>query len=149
VLLAVASAWLLPVLIEAQSINTTGVIWQGRYTLPLFVGVPLLSAVTLGCRRGRRAPLVERSSAIITGVIAGFCLVGIAVLQVLAFRFALHRHVDGLGNTLSIPLDGPWQPRLGAARSLFLAAVWWSAGCGAVAFWGWGPRRFARPRSLM
>ena len=38
------AAVVVPVLLEARSVSEKGLIWQGRYTLPLAVGVPILAA---------------------------------------------------------------------------------------------------------
>ena len=35
----------IPVVLELASANTVGFYWQGRYTLPLAVGVPLVAAI--------------------------------------------------------------------------------------------------------
>ncbi len=60
-LLAVAGAVaVVPALLEAGRINDLGFIWQGRYTLPLAAGVPVLAAALVAerwgdGRAGRRA----------------------------------------------------------------------------------------------
>lgn len=119
VVVALAS-YLLPIFIEAESLNATGVIWQGRYTLPLYVGIPILAAIVLG-RPSRRLPVESALAALMAGTVA----LGI---NVFGFAFALHRNSDGLvdaaGNTTPFALNGPWQPRLGGVTSVGLFSVW-------------------------
>ncbi|UZJ24572.1 DUF2142 domain-containing protein [Rhodococcus antarcticus] len=114
------ASYILPVVLEAQSLDVTGVIWQGRYTLPLYVGVPILAAVALG-RSSRRLSVESAVAALVAAVVA----LGI---NVFGFAFALHRNTDGLfdgsGTTTPFTLDGPWQPRLGAVTSVLTYSAW-------------------------
>ena len=60
IIAATVAALALPVVIETLGAGEAGFIWQGRYSLPLAVGVPLLAGIALGVERDhsrRRAPL--------------------------------------------------------------------------------------------
>lgn len=137
------ASYLLPILIEAQSLNVTGVVWQGRYTLPLYVGVPILAAIVLG-RSSRRLRVESAAAALVAAA------VGLGI-NAFAFAFALHRNSDGLfdgtGKATPFALDGPWQPRLGSVTSVGVFTVWLVAATTVVSLLVW---RFSwtRQRSL-
>jgi hypothetical protein len=76
-----------PPLIQATQLDTGQPIWQGRYTLPLALGMPILAgwALDRGTQRGRdrlRRP-------------ARVALAGMALGHLVAFYFALRRYVVG------------------------------------------------------
>jgi Predicted membrane protein (DUF2142) len=131
----------LPVVFEAPRLNTTGIYWQGRYWLPLIVGVPLLASTALGAVKSRRGR--KPSLALVGVLVAG---VGLGVAQLAAFLSALHRYRSGLG---AGPHPGPrWSPPGGpvlvvvaflAGEALLISLVVWAT-IG-------GPRwRLGRPR---
>ncbi len=65
-----------------------GVFWQGRYILPLAIGVPLLAGFAI-LGPGRQIPLwINRR-------ILGSLLLSVAGLQAFAFTINLHRYVNG------------------------------------------------------
>jgi hypothetical protein len=88
------SAFVLWLLFQAPRINTTGGFWQGRYWLPLLVGVPLVATAAIPKLR-RRGP--RRWQRVVTGasiLIGGSVLIG---AQVSSFLTALRRYQVGLG----------------------------------------------------
>jgi hypothetical protein len=97
--------WFLPIVLEARSASTAGFFWQGRYTLPLAVGVPILAAFGFAGRRW--------SSRVATRVA---WIVGIALgaSQVLAFIQALHRYTVGTRHKFDFFASTPWEPPLPA-----------------------------------
>jgi len=102
VLLALA----MPIVFQAPKIDTVGIYWQGRYSLPLAVGLPLVAS-TVQARRGSR----RSSSRWVRPItVAGILLVGTAIVaaQVAAFLTALHRYQTGLGAAPGAPVR--WQP---------------------------------------
>ncbi len=106
-----------PVVLELGSANTVGFYWQGRYTLPLAVGVPLVAAVA-----GRSAVRVPQS--LLAVVVAA-----LAACHVLALVTALGRYTVGTGNGWGL-LDVVWSPPLPAvalAAGAVVAALAWSA----------------------
>jgi hypothetical protein len=79
----------LPIILESPKVDTVGLYWQGRYWLPLLVGIPLVAASQLRARTRTS----ERTIAL--GIIClGLVLAG---AQVWAFIVALHRYEYGLG----------------------------------------------------
>lgn len=117
VAVAIAAALLVPALIQAYSINQTGIIWQGRYGLWLYLGVGILAAWVLERRAPRVAFIAPRYSWLVGAALAAFGL--------LAFVFALVRYVIGTDQPYGDMLRDPlWQPPLGwIALTLAYAVV--------------------------
>ena len=110
--LLAAAAIMVPMLIEALEFNTDGLVWQGRYTLPLSIGLAALMAVGLGeCRWLPRAAEWPLSAVLITASVA---------VDLIAFPWAMHRYIAGWQRPFT--LSGPWQPP-GGATSLFFAQI--------------------------
>lgn len=100
----------IPVVLEAASEAHAGAYWQGRYTLPLAVGLPVLLALRLDLVRtpARRRILL---------VVGGLLVVG----HLSAFWSVLRRYTVGVGGS---PLlrGAHWQPP-GGVTLLALAAA--------------------------
>ena len=99
----VAGSILIPLVIEVRAIPTVGTFWQGRYTLPVAVGIPLVAGALLS-RRGSRPPRGVRAA-----------LLGpLLVVQVTCFVLTLARYTVGTGHGLGTGLRGPvaWNPPL-------------------------------------
>ena len=94
-----------PVVISYDQAHRSGIVWQGRYMMPMAVGVPLLSAA-----------LIERSEIlhdVHQRLALPLCaLVGLG--QICAFAQALRRYTVGLAGPLDFFFHGSWQPPLGA-----------------------------------
>jgi Predicted membrane protein (DUF2142) len=131
--LAIGAAFvLLPAIAQASFIHAGGLIWQGRYTLPLFVMLVVgISAVLADQFSAADATTTRRLSLITIGLWA------IAVL--LAFAVTLRRYATGTVATLEHLLHPAWQPPLGLIGMglLFAVAV---VGSAIVVY------RFATPR---
>jgi hypothetical protein len=106
---------LVPALIEAHMATRIGMVWQGRYTLPLAVGVPLLAGQVLEDRTTTATP-----PRWLLPAAAG--LAGLA--QVAAFVWALRRYEHGVPGSLN-PFTGAWLPPGGPilAIALFTAGI--------------------------
>ncbi|WP_310963143.1 DUF2142 domain-containing protein [Nocardioides terrisoli] len=117
-----AGAVLMPGVLTAATYSTTGAIWQGRYGLPLDVGVPLLGALALE----RWRPQV--SHLIVPTVCASFAAINLgSLLHVLAMES--HRRVSRT--------DAAWhQPSVTLVCAVVLLG--WAAWSASV--WGWGDR---------
>ncbi len=87
-----------PAAVEAVRYDDLGLIWQGRYTLPLAVGVPLLAAFSASESRLAAADVVERLAPL-----AWLPAVG---ANVIAFALALRRYAVGTSEPLDLSLDG-------------------------------------------
>jgi hypothetical protein len=105
----------LPLVVESPKLNSTGTYWQGRYWLPLIMGLPLVaSTASIPWQLTQR---LRRAMA------AGVLLVGAALIagQIYAFTTMLRRYEVGLG-------PGPhvrarWAPPGGSALLIALLLV--------------------------
>lgn len=105
--LAVA-AYLLSVGLHASEYNNAGPIWQGRYSTPVFLLVPVVACFLLAAKRVRRNSEM-RSQVWLPVVIVAV----LAYVHVNAFGRNLRRNVSGL-TPRSSAFDGPWQPPIPA-----------------------------------
>jgi hypothetical protein len=119
---------------EALNASEFGYIWQGRYTLPVATGIPILAAWTVGRARWWRPALTVLS----TAVVAGLWLVG----QGIGLATLLRRYVVGTDRSLfAIRTGDGWAPPLSPVALMALLAV---AG-GAFAIWMTWAARTAAP----
>lgn len=125
-----ALAVFVPAMVQGYSVGQTGIIWQGRYGLFLYLGVVIVAAWLLSEKQGERAAFLSvRLTWISSAMIAFFGLV--------AFVVVLRRYVVGNEHPLSEMWSDPaWQPPLGwpslvalyALTSIaFLLWIGWSA----------------------
>ncbi|MDP9028526.1 MAG: DUF2142 domain-containing protein [Actinomycetota bacterium] len=113
---ALGAAVIVPALVQAASVSRTGIIWQGRYGLFLYLAVILLAAWLLSHDALRVAFLSVPITVIIN--------VLMAVFGVFAFVAALRRYVVGTGATITKMVTAPqWQPPLGWPTLVVLAAL--------------------------
>lgn len=121
--LLLACVFVIPILLQYFQARRLGLIYQGRYTLPLAVGVPLLAAAVIGDSAALRG-LHKRFLALL--------LVGAFVAQVAAFAQTVRRYAVGAQGTLAF-WNGHWHPPAGAivtfiwylaAFALFEALLW-------------------------
>lgn len=99
---------------EYRSVPIMGYFWQGRYTLPLLVGVPLLAGAGLGV--AERVPRPSPSS-----VRAGALLVGAA--SFVAYAQFLRRYSVGALGPLDFVTDPVWAPPVPIAVLLVVFAL--------------------------
>lgn len=109
---------LVPSLLEAINVNEYAFIGQGRYFLPLLVGVPILAAYTVA-----GAGLVEPMRKLIRLFVLLLVPAHLAALGYLMVRYqsGLPTGWDGV-LTLNV-LDGKWEPAVGSATPVLLALV--------------------------
>ena len=104
-------AVLVPALVQGYSVHQTGIIWQGRYGLFLYLGITIVAAwLLVGMRPADRTTSPRASP--------GWPPPSSRAFGVIAFFLVLVRYVIGgeapLGEMLSAP---QWQPPLGWPRS--------------------------------
>lgn len=94
---------IVPIVIESAAYGDAGGLsWQGRYTLPIAVGVPILAAFALTTtERGRQ--LVSRRFLVVTGVV-------LAVAQAFAFAQNLRRYTVGYDGAVQFWKHPDWTP---------------------------------------
>ena len=102
----VLAATVVPAVVQGASVNQTGIIWQGRYALFLYLGI----AIIAGWLLSRDAARIDFLAPRITWVGAAL----IAAYGVIAYALVMVRYVIGgeasLGEMVSAP---QWQPPLG------------------------------------
>ncbi|GAA2726131.1 DUF2142 domain-containing protein [Cellulomonas aerilata] len=103
-----------PMVAQLPSVEDTGLVWQGRYTLPVAVGVPLLAGALLTGARTEALTLARR--------LAGVLLPLLGVAHVLAFYWAMRRY--GVGETRELLTEQPtWTSPLGYLPAVGLHAA--------------------------
>jgi hypothetical protein len=107
----------LPVLFELRSAPSSGLVWQGRYLLPIAVGVPLVAGFAVA--RSPFAGLLRtpRARALVGG--------GVLIAQVAAFYWALRRYSVGQEGGILIWRAPAWSPPGGILMALMASAVLW------------------------
>lgn len=132
---AVAAALLVPVLVQSYSVHQTGIIWQGRYGLFVYLSVMVLLAWALSRAGGERVGFL---SVRVTWTIAAL----LWLFGAFAFLLTLRRYV--IGNAVPIGgmfKDPQWQPPLGWP---LLLVVFLLASAGYAALIGVVAQRLAR-----
>ncbi|MCW2540452.1 MAG: hypothetical protein JWN95_2177 [Frankiales bacterium] len=92
----------IPTLLAYSQAHRVGIVGQGRYILPVAVGLPVLA----GYAASRR---LERSRWSVPGMIVGGVVV--AAIQVTGYVVALARYRNGTGHAIWT-LDAEWEPPL-------------------------------------
>ncbi len=105
----------LPTVIEATSVRTHGQTWQGRYTLPLALGIVVFAAARARIDMAIR-PLVHRLALVVCGVVA--------VGHFVSFGAALRRNSIGTNRPFWETMSEPvWSPPTTTWLLLLAAAV--------------------------
>ena len=104
-----------PVVVDAYTAPRTGLIWEGRYTLPIASGIAVLAA-----GNSRLTAVSPR----ISGWLRVLIPAALCVAQIGLFLTALRRYAVG-ANGPFWPTGGPWSPPLGVLAALltFVFAV--------------------------
>jgi len=97
---ALALTVVVPITLEAREADDAGLFWQGRYTLPLAVGVPILAGLALANSGQRRA--LARSW--LVPAVGG----SVAVAHILAFAQSLRRYTVGYNGELQYWKQPQW-----------------------------------------
>ena len=105
-----------PPLIEASQVEVQGLVWQGRYTLPLAMGLPILA--------GRAADLSARNVADWAAIAKVVVLLAVP-MQGVAYYVALRRYAVGVFGPVWFVGSSQWQPPIPTWSLLVL-------GCGTL-----------------
>ncbi|WP_431220452.1 DUF2142 domain-containing protein [Leifsonia xyli] len=108
---------LLPALVQAVYIHGGGLIWQGRYNLPLFLCLVIGLPALLGDSAFRTRHSRLRLRVLVVG--------GAVVAQLWAFETALRRYAVGSNGSVTVLLFGSpaWAPHGGTVLVLLAAAA--------------------------
>jgi Predicted membrane protein (DUF2142) len=115
---------IVPVVLESATYRDAGGFsWQGRYTLPLAVGVPILAAMALASTaRGRQ--VVTPRLLVVIGVVAG-------VGHIFAYAQNLRRYTVGYDGPIQFWKGAEWAP----PTSPLLLSVAYALAVSAFVFW--------------
>jgi hypothetical protein len=116
--LLLVAIFLLPVIFESPRIDTVGAYWQGRYWLPLLVGVPLIASAAVSNSRVRATHAKNQAPPSQPFAAALILVPALAVAQIAAFLTVLHRYQIGLGLPAGSPVR--WTPPGGSFLLIFL-----------------------------
>jgi Predicted membrane protein (DUF2142) len=112
-----------PVAIDSSQARELGIGWQGRWTLPFAVGVPIVAGLSIAW--SQRHALLDRSR--LPAVLAAVFVIS----QFLAYFQALRRNAVGAAGPLTFRLDAEWSPPLppwllltGSLAVLVALAAW-------------------------
>jgi len=118
---------LLPAIIQGAYITAGGIIWQGRYSLPLFVMLVIGLAVLIARR-------VEQPAASVSNRMTFLVWGAFAVAQLLSFVYALKRYAVGTDGSLKVMIFSPeWNAPGG--NVLWLLAYTVVLAVGSLAAW--------------
>jgi len=113
-LLSIVAVVAMPVVLQIPTAVDTGIIWQGRYTLPLAVGVPMVAAIVLSTKpRTLHVPGRRLMPWLVVAAAAG---------HVAAFWWAMRRYSVGLTGPL-VSWSPAWSPFLGYLGTVSLYAA--------------------------
>ena len=112
--LLIAGVAAAPFVLQLPTAAGAGLIWQGRYALPIAIGVPLLAAMLLG---ERHPDVVELGRQAFRGT-----LPVVVVGQVAAFYWASRRYDEGSNGQL-ITVSPAWHSPIGYLTGTALYAV--------------------------
>ena len=108
---------LLPAIVQALQISRTGLIWQGRYGLVLFLAIPLAAAWALSRPAGRRLAFLSQR---ITWVGAAM----LAAYSAFAYGWVLRRFTEGIPDPQTGDTSATtWQPPIGEIPLIVLHTV--------------------------
>lgn len=106
---------LVPSVLEAIRLNKYGYVNQGRYFLPMLIGVPFLAASAVAA--DRYGDILDRLTRI--------CVCILAPLQVFVLDWTMMRYQTGLPDLQTDPvfnpLTGKWHPAVGSVTPLLMA----------------------------
>jgi Predicted membrane protein (DUF2142) len=99
-------AYAVPIALEAYSAPKAGYLWQGRYGMPLAVGVPILAGVLLA-----RSPAVATIGRRLVTIVAVAFFVG----QFFAYAQSFRRNTVGYDGPIAFFVHPHWHPAIPAA----------------------------------
>lgn len=80
-----------PVALHASQARSLGIMWQGRYILPMFIGIPVLAAFVLAERMGRTPAALDRRLTTAWAFI-------FSAVHCFAVLVEMHRHMLGMSS---------------------------------------------------
>jgi hypothetical protein len=140
--LVAAGVIVVPIAVNVVTARSAGLIWQGRYTLPLFAMLSVLGM--LGWQRwlDRRPAETARRVSIGVGIVVASCFV---VAEVAAFWQMLRRFSVGASGKVWLDEPLPWRPSVAPLTLIAINAVAVVVFTALVLFCAWRPVLGADP----
>ncbi len=114
----IAMVILMPILISSSQVHTIGFSWSGRDSLPIAVGIPILSAETIS--RNYQKIFTAKQ----TEKFAFFMLFCAAIARGFSYMESLRRNAVGtLGADFSFLFNAPFNPTIGNFRLFVLEII--------------------------
>lgn len=108
----------LPILVQVASFKTSGIVWQGKYVLPLAMIAPVLAGFL-----AERGGLGDR----VSGAILRVAVAVVALYQVVAVAVNIHRYVNGAAGPWLELVPDAWQPIVPIALTMAVSSAAWIA----------------------
>ncbi|WP_411700350.1 DUF2142 domain-containing protein [Conyzicola sp.] len=105
VLVSLAAAVLVPVAVQTALYNEVGMLWQGRYGIPVYTVLLITCGIALDSVAKSRLT-ASQAALVRAGVVVVF------VAQLYAFVFVLRRYVVATSDWISMFIDPLWHPPL-------------------------------------
>lgn len=134
-LIVAVSLAVVPIAINVVSAPTAGLIWQGRYSVPMYAAFGAIGMLAWRTALDRMSSPARVETAIRWGACAAF-----AVAEVVAFWWALRRFTVGSSGKLWLTEPLPWSPDVAPMLLLALNAAAVAAFC-ALVLWSTAPDR--------
>lgn len=110
----------IPVALHASQAYSLGIMWQGRYILPLAIGIPIMAAMVIADNPG----VTERTQRHLARLWTAIFL----AIHLWSVVLEISQHMGGLKHILS-PAEGTWQPPLPVSTLILCltgsAVVFW------------------------
>jgi Predicted membrane protein (DUF2142) len=129
----IGAVTVVPVVIESARAEDVGFIWQGRYTMPLAVGVPILAGLMVATGE-RRYFALDRTRLILVATVALFIAHFVAYVQ------HLRRNMVGYDGPIQFWQNPNWSPLLPA----WLLTAGYAMALAGLLLWLLGPASVVR-----
>lgn len=106
---------LLPATIATSQAKRLGIVWQGSDSLPIFVGIPILSAFCISQNESKAGRILDKLN-------PGF-IVTAGLLIFIAFFADIKRYAVGIHGSSSTIFKSGWHPPLGVLGLLIFAII--------------------------
>jgi len=101
VVIALLLAILVPIGVQLMSFRESGMVWQGKYVLPLAMLVPLMCGFIAAEPQQRKRP---------QAAILGMGAAAVAFAQIVSVAVNIHRYANGANGPWLAVIDDPWTP---------------------------------------
>ncbi|TQJ32725.1 putative membrane protein DUF2142 [Microbacterium sp. SLBN-146] len=124
--LVVLASIVTPIALQVASFRESGIVWQGKYILPIAMLAPVLAGFIAA-----RADALTRASAGLVRTVAAL----VAILQVWAVVVNIHRYVNGANGPWTELIPNPWAPLIPVVLIVGVQVACWASVIWVVRRW--------------